>query len=162
MSYAGGIAAAAAAKKKREQEEEKMTLESYNKKDLDGWEFKIVRSSFNSFGNPEKMRKVVDEEAQAGWELLEKLDNARLRFKRRTSNRSGDKFRQTDAYRSNSGVDSEKLVLILGLVLAVLGVAAFFIFGGHTIEISNPPVFLSTVGILLLIVLVIIIKRKNR
>ena len=165
MSYAGGAAAAAAAaaaKKRREREEEKMTLESYSNKDLDGWEFKIVRTAFGSFGKPDKLKKVCDEEAAAGWELLEKLDNSRLRFKRRTSNRSGDQYRDTDAYRSYSGSDGSWIAIVITLGLIVAGLAAFFFISGGHIEISNPPVFLTTIGIIVLIVLLFVIRKKKR
>ena len=68
---------AAAARQRQMREEEKMT--GYNKSDLDGWEFKIVRSSFGSFRSPEKIEKLCREEARAGWEMLEKFDDYRIR-----------------------------------------------------------------------------------
>jgi len=42
-------AAMAAAARRRQEEEEKMT--NYNKEDLEGWEFKIVRSNIGRFRN---------------------------------------------------------------------------------------------------------------
>lgn len=47
-----------------------------------GWEFKIVRANRNLFKNSAVLQRVCDEEAKAGWILLEKLDERRLRFKR--------------------------------------------------------------------------------
>lgn len=47
-----------------------------------GWEFKILRASRNLFQNPNILQRVCEEEAKAGWILLEKLDERRLRFKR--------------------------------------------------------------------------------
>jgi hypothetical protein len=49
---------------------------------LVGWEFKILRSEREVFGNPATLQQACDEEALAGWILLEKLDDRRLRFKR--------------------------------------------------------------------------------
>lgn len=47
-----------------------------------GWEFKILRAKQDSFRNPTILNRVCVEEAEAGWILLEKLDDRRLRFKR--------------------------------------------------------------------------------
>lgn len=47
-----------------------------------GWEFKIVRAKRNVFRNPTRLNRICVEEAEAGWVLLEKLDDRRLRFKR--------------------------------------------------------------------------------
>jgi len=47
-----------------------------------GWEFKILRANRNLFRNRETLQQVCEEEAKAGWILLEKLDERRLRFKR--------------------------------------------------------------------------------
>ncbi|MBW4552357.1 MAG: hypothetical protein KME35_14795 [Aphanocapsa sp. GSE-SYN-MK-11-07L] len=47
-----------------------------------GWEFKILRAQSKLFDNPKLLKQVCDEEAEAGWILLEKLDDQRLRFKR--------------------------------------------------------------------------------
>lgn len=47
-----------------------------------GWEFKILRANRNLFRNHETLQRVCEEEAKAGWILLEKLDERRLRFKR--------------------------------------------------------------------------------
>lgn len=49
---------------------------------LNGWEFKIVRASRNVFRDPAVFQQLCEEEAQAGWILLEKLDDRRVRFKR--------------------------------------------------------------------------------
>ncbi len=47
-----------------------------------GWEFKIVRTNGNLFRNPAVFQQLCEEEAEAGWILLEKLDDRRVRFKR--------------------------------------------------------------------------------
>lgn len=46
------------------------------------WEYKIVRASSNLFRDPKVFGKLCAEEKQAGWILLEKLDDRRVRFKR--------------------------------------------------------------------------------
>ena len=117
-----GAIAAAAAKKKREREEERMT--TYNKNDLDGWEFKIVRSSFGRFSSREAIEKVCREEARSGWELLEKFDSHRLRFKRRVDKRGMDGHLENDPYRTEVGM-GEKGILIFALGLAILLAGVF-------------------------------------
>ncbi|MBP0001575.1 MAG: hypothetical protein J7641_21730 [Cyanobacteria bacterium SID2] len=52
---------------------------------LSGWEYKIIRSSRDIFRDPAILQRVREEEAEAGWILLEKLDDRRLRFKRSIS-----------------------------------------------------------------------------
>jgi hypothetical protein len=122
MSSAGAATAAAAAERMR-QEEEEMTR--YTDADLkDDWEFKIVRSNTASFKNPETLRQVCEEEARAGWVLLEKFDNQRLRFKRPASARAGDSaLVGYDPYRSNYGISALALVMIV-LFCALLGATA--------------------------------------
>ena len=74
-------AAAAAAQRRREEEEEHMT--PYTPRDLaENWEFKILRSATGAFKDPAVMQRYLAEEAQAGWTLVEKFDNSRIRLKR--------------------------------------------------------------------------------
>ena len=114
---AGGAAAAAAAhaaKRKREEEED---MTGYGDEDLEGWEFKIVRSHLERFTNYNAVQKLCAEEAQAGWEMVEKFDNGRIRFKRRIEERAQDSHRTIDPYRSHAGMGSGKIV---GIVLSVV------------------------------------------
>jgi len=116
----GAAAAAAAEKRRREHEEEEMSR--YTDSELDGgWEFKILRSNTGAFGKPAVLRKVCDEEARAGWTLVEKFDNERLRFKRPASARAGDAALPFDPYRSHYGIGTGAFVaLILGAVFAAI------------------------------------------
>ncbi len=118
---AGAAAAAAAAARMRE-EEEKLT--TYNKDELDGWEFKIIRSYSTYFKKYENLKKVCDDEAQAGWEMVEKFDDYRVRFKRPTAKRRNDQFLQgIDPYRTLVGWSSGRLVgTIVGATLLGAGV----------------------------------------
>ena len=100
-------------------------MTNYADADLQGdWEFKIVRSNTAAFKKPEVLRQVCEEEARAGWVLLEKFDNQRLRFKRPTSARAGDSTLDFDPYRTQYGVSSSAFVLIL-LLCIFLGIAVF-------------------------------------
>ncbi len=123
MAGAGAaVAAAAAAAAKMREEEEKLT--TYNKDDMDGWEFKIVRANSRYFKKPENLKQVCEEEAKAGWEMVEKFDDSRVRFKRRTDKRGSDQFLQEiDPYRSLVGIGNAQLVItILGVIALSIGV----------------------------------------
>ena len=115
---------AAAAKRRREQQEEEQEKTGYKKEDIEGWEFKIVRSIFGRFNNPEILKRLCEEEARAGWEMIEKFDNSRVRFKRRTEKRHTDPTLGYDAYRTTYGIaeGSFALAIILLVVLVILGV----------------------------------------
>ena len=123
MSGATGAAAAAAAHPRMIQEEEEH-MTSYSSEDLKQWEFKIVRSTFNAFGNQQTLQKVLQEEAEAGWELVEKFDNARIRLRRRKEERERDGHRTIDPYRSMYGAGEWSAVVIIFSVLIFIVIIA--------------------------------------
>src|SRR5215208_6933939 len=88
---AGASAAAAAAEEQRRQCEEEEEMTPYSQQELtQDWEFKILRSAAGGFKKSEYLRQVLDEEARAGWALVEKFDNNRLRLKRPAAARERD------------------------------------------------------------------------
>ncbi len=125
MSSAGGVAAAAAAARRAKmlrKEEEDMT--GYSVDDLEGWEFKIVRSATERFKNYSDVKTVCDQEAQAGWEMVEKFDNSRIRFKRKIEHRAGDAHRTVDPYRTSVGMSQGQLAAaIVGTIVGAIGLA---------------------------------------
>lgn len=129
MAYHGAhIAAVEAAKKQRqleEDEEEKMT--NYNNSDMEKWEFKIVRSDSGAFRKPETLAALVEEEAQAGWEMLEKFDNNRVRFRRPVDARKRDHLlpEYVDPYRTKYGSSSQTAAVLIGVMTLLLGVFMF-------------------------------------
>src|SRR5512146_1662287 len=104
---------AAAAQRRKMQEEEEMT--AYSPEDMQKYEFKIVRSSWGIFGNPQKFSQLLQEEARAGWELVEKFDNQRVRFKRPLSYRDRDSLLPAgvDPYRTHYGISSLMVAILL-------------------------------------------------
>ena len=154
------IIAAAAAKKRQEQEEKMVT---YDKNDLDGWEFKIVRSAFGKFSNPDNIRKLCDEEAKAGWQMLEKFDDNRIRFKRRVEKRGMDQYSGVDAYKTSSSSGSGLLVgLVIGIIALFGGV--FALLYGMGIR-TDPPYALPMAAILVLVLvlgIVAIVAKKGK
>jgi len=126
---AASASAAAAVRRRMEQEEEEMT--PYPPQDLSSdWEFKILRSVTGTFGKPEKLKEALNQEARAGWALVEKFDNSRIRLKRPASARSGDGALGFDPYRTYVGMSEVKFALTLvaltlgGTLLVILVVVA--------------------------------------
>lgn len=81
------------------------------------WEYKIVRANSDIFRNPEIFQRLCQEEAQAGWILLEKLDDQRVRFKRSYIKRDSinTKNLSFDPYRTQYG-PSGNFISILGAI----------------------------------------------
>ncbi len=57
----------------------------------------------STFRKPEVLRQALEEEGRAGWTLVEKFDDARLRFKRPASTKQNDSNLTIDPYRSVYG-----------------------------------------------------------
>jgi hypothetical protein len=123
---AGAAAAAAEQRRRLLEEEEEMT--HYTPDELkDDWEFKIVRANTNAFRKPAKLQRLQDEEARAGWTMLEKLDDARVRFRRPRSARANDALLppDVDPYRSYWGLSPLWFaVLVVAITLACVGLFA--------------------------------------
>jgi hypothetical protein len=147
MSFGGawvGAAVAAEEEKRRKAmlaAEEEETMTGYAQDDLqDDWEFKIVRSESRAFRRPDVLKALIEEEAQAGWVLLEKLDDGRVRFKRPKRARQRDIYlpEGVDPYRTQYGRRSSQAMIVsvmLGLLLTTgLGFAAFLM-----VSDSPPP-----------------------
>jgi hypothetical protein len=101
----------------------------------DDWEFKILRSATAKFHDPVWLRTILEEEARAGWTLVEKFDDARLRLKRPTSARARDAALPFDARRTSVGPGPAYVLVpllfgILAFIAAVISLAAFFHLGG--------------------------------
>jgi hypothetical protein len=100
---------------------------------LHGWEYKIVRASRDLFRNPDIFQQLCDEEAIAGWILLEKLDDRRVRFKRPIALRTVMDAQQLsyDPYRTHYGSSWTPLTW-MGAI-AVLASVAFPSYLGYTL-----------------------------
>ena len=122
VSSAGTSAAAAAAAERRRREEEEETLTSYASNDIDKYEFKIMRSSLGKFSNYETLKRVCEQEARAGWEMVEKFDQYRVRFKRKIEHRANDRHLDFDPYRT--GIAGSGGALKIGIIVGVIGLLA--------------------------------------
>ena len=122
---AAAAAAAAVARRRMEMEEEFMT--QYSSDELaQNWEFKIVRANTAVFKNAATFKRLIEEEARAGWTLVEKFDNTRVRFKRPQQARLNDATLQrgVDPYRVQYGMSPGTYSALLTLTL--LGVVFGF------------------------------------
>ena len=95
-------------------------------------EYKIIRSATGAFKDPAKFRAALDEEARAGWELVEKLDNSRARLRRSTECRKDDARLGQDPYRTQVGIGEGALTIgivagVFLLIFAVLGIVALLV-----------------------------------
>jgi len=128
---AAAIAAAAEQQRRMREEEEEMT--PYTQQDLSqDWEFKILRSCRAAVRQPEELRKYLDEEASAGWVLVEKFDDTRLRLKRPAAARERDGKLDFDPYRTTVGPSPNAAVIAtvaiaLGIGIGLLVVAVLII-----------------------------------
>lgn len=93
-------------------------MSTYTPEELaEGWEFKILRSVTSRFKNPEFLRRCLEEEAPAGWTLIEKFDDNRVRLKRPAAARQRDSMLQIDPYRTSVGMSE------VAFALAIIGSA---------------------------------------
>lgn len=151
------IIAAQQRRKELEKQHSEEEMSNYHSDDLDQYEFKIVRASTRRFQRPEIFQRLLQEESQAGWELLEKLDDQRVRFKRSKDMRRKDATLPPgiDPYRTQFGGDLERRALIVGVGAAVAlllgGIFVFMSAGTGSFEIpGNFPILITVISILVL------------
>jgi hypothetical protein len=119
MSAAGAAAAAQAAARAREEEE----MTSYTPQDLaENWEFKMLRSTTGAFRNPDRLRAILQEEQRAGWTLVEKFDDSRIRLKRPARAHADDADLGFDPHRTWVGIGPLVFTLLVILAIFSLGV----------------------------------------
>ena len=107
-------------------------MTDYAAKDLDGWQFKIVRGSFRT---AEQIQALQTEQVQYGWSLVEVFDEERVRFKRPASEAAKDSERFGNPFGTSSlcgGMPYDPKVVI-GILAA--GLLTFLIFAGVIIAI---------------------------
>ena len=101
-------------------------MTDYRPEDLAaGWEFKILRSATGRFKDPGFLRAALADEERAGWTMLEKFDNSRVRLRRPAAARASDANLGFDPYRTSVGITETQLaitiVLTVVVVLALVG-----------------------------------------
>lgn len=87
-------------------------------------EYKVVQASTPYFAKSENIASVMADEEKAGWRLLEKCDNYKLRLQRDISHRANDKSLSIDPYRTQVGISNAIVygvttVITLGIVYVI-------------------------------------------
>ena len=87
-------------------------------------EYKVVQSTTPLFAKIQNIEEVMSEESKAGWRLVEKLDNYKMRLQRDISHRANDKGLSFDPYRTQVGVNNALIygittIVTLGVVYAI-------------------------------------------
>ncbi len=120
MSAGATAGAAAAARRRRQQEEEEMS--TYGPQDLsDGWEFKILRSMRGVFRDPERLKQILADEKRAGWVLVEKFDEGRIRLKRPANTQSLNDALEFDPYRTYVGPsENQYAVAVIAVIFGII------------------------------------------
>jgi hypothetical protein len=121
------IAFHAARRRREQQETEEIDMTPYTRDELQaGWEFKVMRSATGAFKDPDALEEMLAQESLAGWDLLEKFDDQRVRLKRPSSARRKDALLAAgyDPYRTQHGYSAEGLALRIVAALTLLGVLA--------------------------------------
>lgn len=155
---AGATAAAAAAAKMRKEEED---MTGYNINDLDGWEFKIMRANTARFKSHQAVQQVCEEEAKAGWEMVEKFDNSRIRFKRKVNQRKNDQFLDFDPYRTHVGMAAGKVAaIVIGSILLIALILAGVLLAVNTGFTPQGSLIMVVLGAMLIIGIVARILRR--
>jgi hypothetical protein len=148
-------------------EEEEMTRYSTDELE-DNWEFKIVRSQSGAFRKSEVFQTLLQEESIAGWELVEKLDDRRVRFKRPRDARRHDAALPPgiDPYRSHYGNPTAQTALVVGIGLMIALMVAFGVIGFSAVE-GQPLASIVTIfpiiivlGVFTLMIALIFLRRR--
>lgn len=96
-------------------------------------EYKVIQAQTPLFSDTAKMHEILDQEAKAGWRLLEKEDNYKIRLQRDVSSRENDKNLDFDAYRSTVGVSSVVTYGATAVVtIAIVSVILYFALWSQT------------------------------
>jgi hypothetical protein len=113
----------AAEREKQLRREEEEVMGGYTPQDLSQhWQFKIVRGTFKTAAQVER---VVEEQAEHGWILVEIFDHARIRFKRPASETTRDSHREGNPYATVSKASAPGCAAA-AVLLAALGAGVFF------------------------------------
>ena len=141
----------------------------YTQDDLNNdWEFKIVRSESGAFRKSEVLKKLIEEEARAGWVMLEKFDDRRIRFKRSRRARTRDALLPpgVDPYRTRYGSPTTRYAMlatmVLGLVALGVGVVAFLMAGDTAAPIEWTVVGVIPPTLLILLGILVVVKLRLR
>jgi len=166
--HGAAVAAHQARKRRQEQEEEELLMTKYTPEELEAnWEFKIVRSESGAFLKPEVFQMLLQEESVAGWELVEKLDDRRVRFKRPANARRRDVTLPpgVDPYRSTYGNATARTSMLISIAVLLAGGVGLGVISstGSGDDLSPFTILmpLIMIGITFVVMIAIIIQRRR-
>jgi hypothetical protein len=87
---------------------------------VDNKEYKVITSNTPAFANTAKLKQILAEEAQAGWDLEEVIDSSKIRVSRDKGQRTGDGSRTIDPYRINVGLNQTVYLGIAAVITIVV------------------------------------------
>jgi hypothetical protein len=162
MVYVPSTAGHAAAARLAQQHKEEEEMTKYNPEEMNGWEFKIVRSGTGKFKNQEEIQKLCQEEARAGWEMLEKFDDYRIRFKRKTDMRTISSHQEIDPYRTHVGMNPNLVGPIIAIGMAIL-IAGIALAANYSTKGGKPAILIAPLLTIIMIAFIMIFRfRKNK
>lgn len=88
-------------------------------------EYKVIQATTPHFAKSQNISAVMSEEEKAGWRLLEKCDNYKLRLQRDISHRANDKNLGIDPYRTQVGINN---AIIYGITTVLTLAVVYTIF----------------------------------
>jgi hypothetical protein len=167
MGYMAPIygAIAAAEQKKREQEEEELMAEFIQQDKNGAWEYKIIRGTLGAFRGESRMRRALDKEAQASWELAMKLDDERMLLRRPRSASRHDATLEPGVLPYRTDYGGKTVPIVVSVFLLLLGVLAFaFIsFSKGNLFVGDPSILMIIVfGFLFLLGMIVVAVKLRR
>tara|TARA_R110002072_G_scaffold136124_2_gene278045 strand:+ start:1076 stop:1369 length:294 start_codon:yes stop_codon:yes gene_type:complete len=92
-------------------------------------EYKVIQSTTPHFAKTSQLLKVLQEESAAGWQLVEKFDNYKLRLCRDIKHRADDSGRTLDPYRTHVGPSNIITYSVAGIGTLALVLLIFRLVG---------------------------------
>lgn len=97
---------------------------------MDNKEYKVITSNTPAFGNPDKLKQLLAEEAGAGWDLEEVIDANKIRVSRDKSARANDASCKINPYRIDVGMNNLVYMAIaaavtIAVIYAIIQAAAY-------------------------------------
>ncbi len=92
------------------------------------WEYKTVHARWGEFSNPDHLQRLLQQEALAGWVMIEPFNADAVCFRRHKQAAAWDHllppgidaYRTLYTYTAEPAVETENLVILAGLVIVVI------------------------------------------
>ena len=144
------------------QTEERLLAELIAKDEKNEYEYKILHAYSGAFRRAERLQEILDEERQARWELVMKLDDTRIILRRPRHAQVYGTGAGVDPYRTQIGSNRVAAVLIVAGLLGLM-VAAMVALGegAGRVAAGSWPIVLTLIATVILVLLLVMIKRAR-